>query len=82
LEAMAYGCPVITSNGSSLPEAVGDAALLVDPYNINDIAGAMAQILSDSELRNSLILKGFERAQEFKWERTAMQTLKVFEELV
>ncbi|MFC1613509.1 glycosyltransferase family 4 protein [Patescibacteria group bacterium] len=81
LEAMANGCPVITSNVSSLPESVGDSGLLVDPYNVADIAMAMSQILTDSELRLSLIKKGFERVKNFSWENTARETLEMFREL-
>jgi glycosyltransferase involved in cell wall biosynthesis len=73
LEAMANGTPVVTSNISSLPEVVGDAALTVDPYNIDDIAGAIRQLLTDRQLRARLITDGYERARGFSWERSVAQ---------
>ncbi len=79
LEAMACGCPVITSNISSLPEVVGDAGILVDPYNIDDIAGALKKILSDENLRQELKQKGFIQAQKFSWQKTTKQILKIFQ---
>jgi glycosyltransferase involved in cell wall biosynthesis len=79
LEAMSYGCPVVVSNSSSLPEVVGDAGILVNPYNISEIAQAMKEILSDEELRNDLIAKGLKRAEMFSWEKTARETLEIFE---
>jgi glycosyltransferase involved in cell wall biosynthesis len=77
LEALACGTPVVTSNGTSLPEVVADAAVLVDPYDVDSIAGGMWQILSRGSLRDALRAKGPERAREFTWERTASQTLEV-----
>ena len=79
LEAMACGTPVITSNVSSMPEIAGDAGLLVDPYNVQDIADACERVLSDEELHRSLREKGFARAAEFSWEKAARETLAVFE---
>jgi glycosyltransferase involved in cell wall biosynthesis len=70
LEAMACGTPVVTSKISSLPEVVGDAALLVDPYEVNDIADAMARLLDDERLRAELIDRGKERVRHFSWERS------------
>ena len=67
LEAMACGCPVVTSRASSLPEVVGDAAVLVNPTDADELAGAMGRVLSDLELRDSLIEKGAKRAGEFSW---------------
>jgi glycosyltransferase involved in cell wall biosynthesis len=67
LEAMANGTPVVTSNISSLPEVVGDAALTVDPYNIDKIATAIRQILNDGDLRSRLINDGYERVKQFSW---------------
>lgn len=69
LEAMANGTPVVTSAISSLPEVVGDAALTVDPYNIDEIADAMRSLLSDVPLRERLIAAGRERASLFAWEK-------------
>ncbi len=71
VEAMASGTPVITSNTTSLPEVVGDAALLVDPTDTTAIAYAMEQLLDDDALRNHLRQAGLERAAKFTWQRTA-----------
>jgi glycosyltransferase involved in cell wall biosynthesis len=81
LEAMSYGCPVITSNVSSLPEAAGDAALYVDPTDIVDIEKKMQKLLSDKSLRAKLIEKGHEQVKKFSWEKTAKQTLDVLQEV-
>jgi glycosyltransferase involved in cell wall biosynthesis len=70
LEAMACGTPVVTSRLSSLPEVVGDAAVLVDPYSVDDIAAGLARILEDAELRKHLVAAGRQRAQHFSWERS------------
>ena len=67
LEAMACGCPVVTSRASSLPEVVGDAAVLVDPTDPDELAAAVDRILSTPDLRRSLIEKGLERARDFSW---------------
>lgn len=81
LEAMACGCPVITSNISSLPEIAGDAALLVDPYNIELLCESMYRVWQDSTLTHNLIQKGFQRASQFSWERCARETLSVYEQV-
>ncbi len=81
LEAMACGTPVITSNLSSLPEVVGDAALLVNPYDVQEIASAIKKVLTDPKLRESLIKKGFERVKRFSWEKTAKKTLQIYQEI-
>lgn len=78
LEAMASGTPVVTSNVSSLPEVVGDAALLVDPRDAEAIAGAVERILEDPALRRSLIQKGLVRSREFSWERAARRIRDVY----
>jgi glycosyltransferase involved in cell wall biosynthesis len=70
LEAMACGTPVVTSNVSSLPEVVGDAALLVDPTSVEDIAGGIERVLSDEALRSELVARGHVRARGFSWERS------------
>ncbi len=82
LEAMACGTPVVTSNRSSLPEVAGEAALLVEPDDENAIAIAIQQILSDRTLAEELVLKGMERAREFSWQRTARETIAVYEEVL
>ncbi|KKR91321.1 MAG: Glycosyl transferase group 1 [Candidatus Falkowbacteria bacterium GW2011_GWA2_41_14] len=81
LEAMACGLPVVASFASSLPEVVGDAALMVDPYNINDISRALKEILTNENLRNQLIARGLKRAGEFSWRKTADEYLKVLKNL-
>lgn len=81
LEAMQYGCPVITSNVSSLPEAGGDAALYVDPLSVDDIAKKLELIINDNDLKQKLIKKGHEQVKKFSWENTARKTLKALEEL-
>ncbi len=75
LEAMACGAPVVTSNVSSLPEIVGDAALTVDPTDVGALAEAMRVIVSDTSLRARLWTLGRERAGQFTWERAAEQTV-------
>ncbi len=79
LEAMSLGAPVITSNVSSLPEAAGDAALLVDPHNVDAIAGAMEKLFTDPELRKTLIAKGHQQAQKFSWEKTGHDYVALLE---
>lgn len=75
LEAMACGIPTITSNVSSLPEAVGNGAIMVDPYNIDEIAESIQLCVSDKELRNTLREKGLAQARKFSWIKTAKQIL-------
>lgn len=81
LEAMACGTPVITSNVTSLPEVVGDSAVTIDPYDVNAFAEAMYDLLTDEKLRENMINKGLKRAQLFNWEKSAKETLKVYEQL-
>lgn len=81
LEAMACGCPVITSNISSLPEVGGEAILYVDPYNIDEIAKAMKKVLVNEDLREKLRQKGLAQAKKFSWEKTARETLKILEQI-
>ena len=82
LEAMASGAPVITSNVSSLPEVVGDAALLIDPYDPDAIADAMRQVLSDDGLRASLRERGLLRARHFSWERSIGRVHDIYGEVL
>lgn len=82
LEAMKCGAPVITGNRTSLPEVVGDAGLLVDPFDVDALAAAMNQLISDSDLRAELATKGLARAKLFDWRETARQTLAVYQEAV
>lgn len=81
IEAMACGAPVITSNTSSLPEVVGDAALTVDPQNTDELARAMLRLLSDEKLRAELRQKGYERAQLYTWPKAAQKMLDVYQKL-
>jgi len=81
LEAMKQGCPVITSKISSLPEAGGDAALYVDPENVEDIAKKITKLLDDEKLRKELIEKGKKQVAKFSWEKTAKETLEVLEQI-
>ena len=81
LEAMASGTPVITSNVSSLPEVVGDAALLIDPLDPQAIADAMARVLTDEALRADLIRRGHARVQAFRWERSVARIRDVYREV-
>jgi glycosyltransferase involved in cell wall biosynthesis len=82
LEAMACGTPVVTSNVSSLPEVVGDAAVLVNPENVFDIARGIRDVLLDEELRARLIRRGREQAARFSWSWTARQVLEIYQEAV
>jgi glycosyltransferase involved in cell wall biosynthesis len=79
LEAMKCGVPVIVGNRTSLPEVVGDSAILVDPFDAEAIAGAMDKLISDSNLRAELAARGLARAKLFDWRETARQTLTVYQ---
>lgn len=81
LEAMACGTPVITSNTSSLPEVVGDAAIQADPYNVEDFAEKMYEVLQNDDLKEEMIKKGLRRSKMFSWDSSAKKTLKVYKEL-
>jgi len=83
LEAMACGCPVISSSISSLPELGGQAALYVNPYKVSQIAKGISRALElSSDKRQALIAQGLSQARKFSWEKTAQQTLKVYQEVV
>jgi glycosyltransferase involved in cell wall biosynthesis len=81
LEAMASGTPVVTSNVSSLPEVTGDAAVLVDPYDVESIGNGMRRILDDPRFAEELRRKGLQRAREFSWERSVEKTQRVYREV-
>lgn len=80
LEAMKCGAPVVVGNRTSLPEVVGDAALAVDPFDVDAIAKAIKLLMDDSQLRAELSVKGQKRAAAFDWRETARRTLMVYEE--
>ena len=80
LEAMASGVPVIASNVCSLPEVVGEAGLLIDPLNVDLLAETMYRVLSNKELRDELIKKGFERVKLFTWVKTVKETMAIYKE--
>ena len=82
LEAMACGIPVVTSDTPSLIELVKDAAVTVNPYDIEGIAKAMYNVLTDANLKNRIITKGLLRAEEFSWEKTAEKTVEVYEKVL
>jgi len=79
LEAMACGCPVITSNVSSMPEVAGNAAILIDPYNTEQLANEMERIITCKSLREELKEKGLEQCKKFSWDKTAEMTEDVYE---
>jgi glycosyltransferase involved in cell wall biosynthesis len=81
LEAMACGVPTITSNLTSIPEVVADAAILINPYDVDELSQSIIRVLEDKKLSMKLIVKGLERASHFSWENTARSTLKVYESL-
>ena len=81
LEAMACGTPVITSNLSSMPEVCGDAALYVDPYNIEDITSKMEILINDKNLQKELVSKGLDKVRNFTWRKSALEHIKIFKEL-
>lgn len=80
LEAMQCGAPVIAGNRTSLPEVIGDAGVLVDPLDYQELANAMLHLISDDTAREKLRKRGLERAKEFNWLTTARLTLQVYEQ--
>src|SRR5688500_8467884 len=78
LEAMASGTPVVTSNVSSLPEVAGDAAVLVDPYDVDSIVDGLRRVVGDREMAATLRRRGLERAREFSWARSVEKTREVY----
>jgi len=81
IEAMACGAPVITSNISSLPEIVGDAALLIDPHNTGELSAAIMRILQDKSLQEDLRQKGYERVKQYTWPVSARKMLSIYQKL-
>ncbi|RPI15917.1 MAG: glycosyltransferase family 1 protein, partial [Acidobacteriales bacterium] len=81
VEAMASGTPVVTSNVSSLPEVTGDAAMVVNPDNVFDIARGIREVLLDASLRRELIARGYRQAASFSWDATAREVLETYREV-
>ena len=82
LEAMACGCPVISSNLSSIPEVVGDAGILLDPLDITAMSHAIERVLTDSKLAEQLRVAGLRQAKQFDWNRTARETVQLYQKVV
>lgn len=82
VDAFYCGLPVITSNVSSMPEVGGDAAMYIDPFNVEDMKQKLKNVLEDKSLKNELIKKGFAQAKKFSWERAAGKTAKVYKNLL
>lgn len=78
LEAMVVGCPVITSNISSMPEVAGDAALLINPLNVEELVDAITKLLENPDLKKKLLEKGYLQAKHFSWEKTAEETKDIY----
>jgi alpha-1,3-rhamnosyl/mannosyltransferase len=79
---MACGCPVVCSSTTATVETAGDAALTFDPADASDIARALRALLENAALRRDLARRGVGRAAEFSWERTASETLRVYDEVI
>ncbi len=82
LEAMASGCPVLTSTATSTPEVAGDAAVLVNPYSVDAIAEGMAKLAGGEGLRTGLRQKGFEQIKRFSWKKAAQEVIEVYKEFL
>ncbi|TDT62314.1 glycosyltransferase family 4 protein [Fonticella tunisiensis] len=80
LEAMSCKTPVISSNVSSIPEVVGNGAILINPFDTEELIDALERVLEDETLRNDIAERGYERSKDFGWDKTAAQTLNVYEE--
>jgi len=79
IEAMACGTPVITSNTSAMPEVAGGAAILIDPFNVDDLSNQIVALLSNNTLRDTKIEQGLQRAKAFSWDNAAMQVLNIYQ---
>lgn len=82
LESMASGVPVIASNRGALPEVAGEAAILIDPEDVDSMAEAISALLADETLQRRLAVMGKKRAAEFSWRKTALETLALYRELI
>jgi Glycosyltransferase len=81
LEAMKCGCPVVVSNVTSLPEVVGDAGILINPYKEDEMVEAIHRLIGDANMRSDLIKRGIERSKMFTWEKTVQEILSVMNRL-
>ncbi len=81
LEAMACGTPVITSNCSSIPEVVEDAAMLINPYNNREIAQGIVRMLTDNDLQNEYVSRGFNQVQKYTWEKSALEHFEIYDRI-
>jgi glycosyltransferase involved in cell wall biosynthesis len=82
LEAMAAGVPVISSSRSAMPEVCGDAAELIDPTSVDELASALLRLATDQSRRGELIARGLDRAKQFPWEKAVEKTWAVYQELL
>ncbi len=82
LEAMAHGCPVVSSNATCLPEVYGDAAHYFDPLDVGDMAAKISEVLNDEALRSKLKAKGSQQVKKYSWRRMAEQTLEVYKQVI
>lgn len=82
LEAMSFGCPVACSNTSSIPEIVGRAAILFDPYSVDSMRDNIISILYNDKIKSSFILKGFKQVKKFSWKKCATETYKVYKSVL
>jgi len=81
LEAMASGCPVVSSNTSSMPEVINDAAMYFNPNDIEEMSNAIEVVVLDNALRAKLISLGYENIKLFSWQKCAAETLEVYKKL-
>ncbi len=81
IEAMSCGCPIVTSNAGGLPEIAGDAAVLVNPYDVDEISTAMCKVIDDSDLQKNLISNGYRQVKNFSWNKCAHEVLNEFNKL-
>ncbi|NCO96361.1 MAG: glycosyltransferase family 4 protein, partial [Armatimonadetes bacterium] len=82
LEAMAQGCPVLASSASCLPEVLGEAALFVDPVDVERLSEALLQLLRDADLRETYRQRGYAQVKRYSWEETARGTLAVYRKVL
>lgn len=81
IEAMSCGCPIVTSNAGGLPEIAGDAAVLVNPYDVDEISTAMCKVIDDSDLQKNLISNGYRQVKNFSWNKCAHEVLNEFNKM-